>query len=138
MKTLEALDRLLDLAIEENNIEDIGTRIAHSKEYETNRATVEGALTRLETIERQCRVQLDKIFDAIAHGFYYLCYRQGETSIEYCEKPLLVKSNMTGNPYAFNLLTPNGSLWVEDYGDTWALTKEELNTHYLIIPYWLL
>ena len=102
----------------------------------TNEYEAVDKLGRLEDIEEDVKIGIDKVFDAVKNGIYYInengVVRFAKVSFQYdCDgqpilievskNSLLLKVKSGQNPVVIQLTNEH-----HRYGKFWALTKEEL------------
>lgn len=75
----------------------------------------------IENIEQELGIPLEILFKALKDGIYYdYEHREpGDVSFRFCYKELIVRYTCHGE-------TDYDYLELRDYGETWALTKKEL------------
>ena len=112
MNRLETLDRLLELHLEENE----SGKYAHSKEYEDCREAIENLLTDIKDIEEEIGIDLITFYRLHAKAKIY--FENKTCRILQILEDCIVVKDVDKKKY----------LPFKDYGKTWALTREELES----------
>ena len=85
-------------------------------------------LEQLEDIEKELEIDLLTLFEALKNGVYYFTNKKTQITKDYV---VLVDNYMGAGTcdklsYSFKTVFVGKTLSFEDYCETWALTKEEL------------